>query len=598
MPTQQLPEDQLNAHKGAGAVERGASGSRWPRMFAALLSERWLVRIALLLLLGLYLRSIGFAPVYDDNLIGEWGKLSDIPKFFAHDIFGSDGTAHSVYYRPLNLTFIFLWSYITGGAPGWLHLGAILLHLASVILAYDFGRHLFRDDRMALLTAVLFGLHPSKVESVAWIGSGFVEGLGAVFFFATLIAFLKWRETDSGRWLAGSVFLFACALLTKETMLVILMLIAVHLWLTTPAEGRIARTLRTLLPYGLVLVAFMAVRHQVIKPAGPAVEYVHPTYSHANLWTAPYATWWYISHLTLPWGLSVEYAPKIVESSTLLGFVLPAAALLLLLAVALWLWNRRRSPIAAFLMCWFAVTLAPPVILATMVQQHDRYLYLTSYAFCALIAWAILYLGTVPAAVRAAVALCVVVLWSGLTWHEMGYWDCDKTLWGRALEISPSNLKAQLQLAFIYDQEGDTPKALGVLDAGLRGRPNTGKLWMTRAEILYYHNRYDEARPGYLKVMQLTEPPAGHAVEIGLPTRLRSAAAYRLAELDILTRNFTEAESYMRTALSLEFKGVNYHSTLSRVLAAEGRTGEAKAENDLELQLRMEQLSKATHRHP
>jgi len=58
MPTQQLPEDQLNAHKGAGAVERGASGSRWPRMFAALLSERWLVRIALLLLLGLYLRSI------------------------------------------------------------------------------------------------------------------------------------------------------------------------------------------------------------------------------------------------------------------------------------------------------------------------------------------------------------------------------------------------------------------------------------------------------------------------------------------------------------------------------------------------------------
>jgi tetratricopeptide (TPR) repeat protein len=444
----------------------------------------------------------------------------------------------------------------------------------------------------------LFGLHPSKVESVAWIGSGFVEGVGAVFFFASLIAFLKWRENDSGRWLAGSVFLFACAMLTKETMLVIPMLIAVHLWLTTPAEGRILRTLRTLLPYGVVWVVFMAIRNQVIKPAGPAVEYVHPTFSHANVWTAPYAIWWYISHLTLPWGLSVEYAPKTVESPTLLGFILPGAALLLLLAAALWLWNRRRSPIAAFLMFWFAVTLAPPVILATMVQQHDRYLYLASYAFCALIAWVVLYLGTMPARLRVAVVLCVVAVWSGLTWHEMGYWDCDKTLWSRVLEISPSNIKAQLQLAFIYDQEGNTPKALSILDAGLRQRPNSAKTMMTRSEILYSHDRFDEARPGYLKVMQLTEPPAGHPVEAGLPTQLRAAAAYRLAELDILTNSLGEAETYVRMALSLDFTGVNYHSTLSRVLAAEGRAEEAKAENALELQLRMAQLSKATHRHP
>jgi tetratricopeptide (TPR) repeat protein len=233
-----------------------------------------------------------------------------------------------------------------------------------------------------------------------------------------------------------------------------------------------------------------------------------------------------------------------------------------------------------------------------MVQQHDRYLYLASYAFCALIAWVVLYLGTMPARLRVAVVLCVVAVWSGLTWHEMGYWDCDKTLWSRVLEISPSNIKAQLQLAFIYDQEGNTPKALSILDAGLRQRPNSAKTMMTRSEILYSHDRFDEARPGYLKVMQLTEPPAGHPVEAGLPTQLRAAAAYRLAELDTLTNSLGEAETYVRMALSLDFTGVNYHSTLSRVLAAEGRAEEAKAENALELQLRMAQLSKATHRHP
>jgi len=232
------------------------------------------------------------------------------------------------------------------------------------------------------------------------------------------------------------------------------------------------------------------------------------------------------------------------------------------------------------------------------VLQHDRYLYLASYAFCALIAWGILYLGTVPAKLRVAVALCVVALWSGLTWHEMGYWDCDKTLWSRVLEISPSNAKAQLQLAFIYDGEGDSSTALSILDAGLRERPKATKTVLARAEILYSHDRFDEARAGYLTVLQLTEPSAGHPVEAGQPTFLRAAALYQLAGLDLRANHLAEAESYARTAISLNSNGVGYHSILSRILAAEGRLEESKAENAVELQLRLAQLSKATHRHP
>ena len=52
----------------------------------------------------------------------------------------------------------------------------------------------------------------------------------------------------------------------------------------------------------------------------------------------------------------------------------------------------------------------------------------------------------------------MVALWSGLTWHEMGYWDDDMALWGRVLQISPSNLKAQVQMAYLYTQAGDIPQ--------------------------------------------------------------------------------------------------------------------------------------------
>jgi 4-amino-4-deoxy-L-arabinose transferase-like glycosyltransferase len=581
----------------AGALPGNAS--RRARVVAALRSESWLTRLALILIFALYFRAIGFAPVYDDNVISPWTSWHDVPKFFTHDIFGYDGSAHSVYYRPLAVTWGFTMAFCTGGAPGWLHLGAILLHLAVVVLAYVFGRHLFGDWRLALLTAVLFGLHPSKVESVAWIGSSTVDGLAAVFFFASLIAFLKWREGGAGRWMAASVALFACAMFTKETMVFIPILIAVYLWLMPPNAGRVTRILRTLAPYGVVWAVYMTIRHAVIKPAGASAEYIHPTFTLVNLWTAPASIWWYLRHLVLPWRLSVEYTATLIDRPTLVGFILPAAGIAGLLLAPWWLWRRQRSPVAAFLIVWFAVTLAPPVIVAPMVLQHDRYLYIPAYAFCALLAWVILRLGSFPAEARMAVAMGVVLLWSGLTWHEMGYWDSDLTLWTRVLQISPNHPKAQLQLAFLYREAGDTPRALRMLDDGLRERPRSPNFWLARASMLYSDQQWDEARAGYEKVMHLTEPAPGQPVEAGPPTRVRAAAAYQLALMAITAKDFPQAERYARTALSLRSDGVGYHEALAESLSGEGRLSEAWAENATELRLRVaQQRANGARSHP
>ena len=437
-----MPIEDLSAEPGEtrGGVERSAGvsaptdASRGSGIAATLFTWRRLSLLALPLVFGLYVRVVGFAKVYDDNIPSPWHSWRDVPKLFTHDIFGFDGNAHSVYYRPLAMMWGVLVTLVSGGAPGWMHLSAVLLHLMVMVLAYVFGRHLFGDDRLAMLTAILFGLHPSKVESVAWIGSSCVDGLAAVFFFASLIAFLKWRERTSAGWLTTSVVLFAGAMLTKETMVLIPMLIAVYLWLNTPGAGRISRILRTLVPYGVVWIAYMAIRHQVIKPTDASVDYIHPTFTLSNLWTAPYAIWWYIRHLVMPWRLSVEYADTILQRPTLFGFVLPAVGLLLLLAAAVWLWNWRHSKVTAFLMFWFVLALAPAVIVAPMVHEHDRYLYIASYAFCALVAWMVLQLTKLSAKARLIAPLCMVALWAGLTWHEMGYWACDATLWARSLE--------------------------------------------------------------------------------------------------------------------------------------------------------------------
>jgi tetratricopeptide (TPR) repeat protein len=333
----------------------------------------------------------------------------------------------------------------------------------------------------------------------------------------------------------------------------------------------------------------MEIRHQVIKPAAASAEYIHPTFTLSNLWTAPYAVWWYLRHLAMPWGLAVEYSPVVIDHPTLRNFYLPAAGLVGVLVAGWWLWRRQRSAVAAFLGFWFVVNLAPPVIVAPMVLQHDRYLYLSGYAFCALLAWGILKFGKVPAKARLAAALCVVALWTGLTWHEMGYWDDDTALWGRVLQISPTNLKAQMQMAFLYSQAGDIPHALGILNDGLRSHPDSLSIWLARASILSGDNQPDAVRAAYLKVMQLTDPAAGQAVQAGARARIRASAAYQLALMENAAKNFAEAESYARTAISLRYDGVGYHSMLGESLSGQGRSDEARGENALELRLRMAQ---------
>jgi tetratricopeptide (TPR) repeat protein len=575
-------------------------GSPWSRIAAMLRSGRCLGMIALPLVFGLYVRAIGFGTVYDDNVAWPWKRLRDVITIFTNDAWGSDGNAHSVYYRPVAMTWGLLMNVVTGGVAGWLHLSAILIHIAVMVLAYLFGRRLFGDERLALLTAVLFGLHPSKVESVAWISSNWMDGLGAVFFFACMIAFLKWRESAGAGWLAASVVWFAFAMFTKETMVFIPMLIAVYLWLNTPRTGQVARIFGILVPYGVVWAVYMAIRHVVIRPASADATYIRPTFTLTNVWTAPYAIGWYIRHLALPWGLSVDYAERTLDRPTLFGFVLPALGLLLLLVAAVWLWRRTRSKVAAFLMWWFVLTLAPAVIVAPMVLEHDRYLYTASYAFCALVAWVALRLADLPGKMLVLAPLCVVVLWAGLTWHEMGYWDSDATLWARSLEVSPSSLAAQMHTASVYSQAGDTTKALKVLNEGLKYHPNEPNLWVARAGVFQAEHQVDEARAGFLKVVELTDPAAVQQVEGGPPTRraiagyLRAVAAYQLAVLDFSTKNFVDAEHYARMAVSLEPKAVMNHRALSRSLREQGRVEEADAEDALTLRL----VKDEQNRHP
>jgi len=89
-------------------------------------------------------------------------------------------------YRPVNTLTFFLDYGAWGLNPFGFHLTNLLLHTANGILLFFFIRKISKNHTAAILTALLFTLHPVNSETVAVIN--FREDLLIVFF--CLISFL------------------------------------------------------------------------------------------------------------------------------------------------------------------------------------------------------------------------------------------------------------------------------------------------------------------------------------------------------------------------------------------------------------------------
>ena len=98
--------------------------------------------------------------------------------------------------------------------PAVFHAGSLLLHIGCVLLVFFLLRKLFKHDLAALAGAMLFGLHPLQVESVAWVSE--TRGLlCALFSLAAIYLYLR-AEPSRENWkpyaLATLCFLLCSAL--------------------------------------------------------------------------------------------------------------------------------------------------------------------------------------------------------------------------------------------------------------------------------------------------------------------------------------------------------------------------------------------------
>jgi hypothetical protein len=266
------------------------------------------------------------------------------------------------FYRPIPQVTLWVEAHLFRAGPVAYRAVNWLLHGAVVWCVYVLARMVLTSRRAASLATLAFALTPkANPIAVLWV-SARSELLMSLFSLASMIFWLRWNRTERLPWLLGACTCYAAALLSKETavLLPVLLLLAPHGG--TPHNKRRWHAAAAMFAIALGILALRAY-------VGAAM----PTTSdpHYGLMTPPSR-----------WLRNLEvYIPRAIPSAAgMIVFVALPAAVMLWRQHARPSWNvARLLSLTAFAIGWFLVFMLPVL---PIPARSELYLYFPTVGLC------------------------------------------------------------------------------------------------------------------------------------------------------------------------------------------------------------------------
>jgi tetratricopeptide (TPR) repeat protein len=460
--------------------------------------------------------------VYDDHLaIEENPHLKLWPgwsRIFFSDIWTLSSLGrHSNYYRPL-----FLLSYAgifqtVGASPWFFHLVNLLFHAATTAMVFLLTHRIWKKDSIAAISTVLFALHPTHIEPVAWVAA--LSELGYTFF--VLLALYLYVQEQPSRWSsAAALSSYAIALLWKESALAFIPL-AILFDVLVRKSWQWKRWIAAV----AVTLGYMTLRFFALGGLAPSV--VHPNLSlWTQILTAISNVAFYLRKLIAPINLSIFYDPQFVS-------VINVEVAVVLLLAALVLWRFRGK--TAWSALWIVAGLLPVLVVSRVAAPlSDRSLYLPSLGFIWLIAVFLHPFGgriVVPAVTILSIAYGAVVF------QRLPAWRDDLPIFQQALRQQPDSTSLRLLLASELARRGHHDFALRYLDEILSRNPTDLEALTSKGGVQVAMQDFSGARSTCERALAL-DPNAARCL-------------YNIGYLDEVGGRFVEARANFERAYKI-----------------------------------------------
>ncbi|MDG2149246.1 MAG: hypothetical protein P8N09_06965 [Planctomycetota bacterium] len=373
-------------------------------------------------------------------------------------------------WRPLTvLSFRWQWEGPSNARP--MHMANILLHVVASLLSMMLARRLGLGRTAALVTGLLFAVHPVHAESVAWV-TGRAELLATVW---VLIGWMAWLSSSRMATL-GCMVAIALAGLSKENALVAPALFVAGDLLLRKRQFPWGRLAGLAVITGALLAARLALLPHPFPIDGPFTE----TAFGGRCVVALNILGTAVRLLLWPGELRVEYQRQeflLVDPANLYA----AAALLALIA-----WLYKRQAVLALGLLIIPLALLPVLNLLPIGEAFgERFLYLPSVGFCLAVGALFQLRARHELASSKGLGLSVAVVLIGLlaaipaSRAATRVFQNDLSLWRHAAQMAPDLPLVRYNLGLFLDREGrhltedrDQTGCIEELQASLQLDPN------------------------------------------------------------------------------------------------------------------------------
>ena len=433
-----------------------------------------------------YINSLEGAFHYDDfhSIRDNPGvrTLKNVPAFFWDMSFFSSDSAKGMY-RPLLLVTYALNYWVAGYGEWGYHLVNLLLHAICSILVWSVARRLLVDDSLAIVSGLVFALHPLATEPVNYISSRSELLAGSLY----LSAFAAGVYADvAPRLRVYSCVLFALGLLSKAT--VITLPFALYFYGRFRVGSTHNSLVRLLIPYGLILLVYLVVIKWVGFLGKSLASPVRDGWT--QLLTQSKAPAYYLKLLMMPVGQNVEH--QFFEASAISGTTILGLALILSLVTLGW---RGRVRIAGFATAWSLVVLLPTLAMPLNMLVNERRLYLV----LAGLAWLVGELLRRPSGRWLLAGIPVLAV---LSMSRNEVWADDMSLWTDAVKKAPAMYRTHTNLGRALQASGDAPGARAAYERAIEIDPRYGDVFNNMATLLHKQGRLDEAITWYQRAIK------------------------------------------------------------------------------------------------
>ncbi len=452
--------------------------------------------------------------------------------------------------------------------PAAMHLENVAWHAGAVVMLFLALREWTGRLWPSVIVAVLFGVHPLNVESVAWI----TERKNVLCGFWSMVALWSWgcyvQRGRRGAWLATHGAL-ALALLAKPmavpipAILIILDFWPSRRWQRVPWK-------RLLAEKALLLAMALATARLALWATAPrdSVVSLHELSWAPRITNALTACATYLGQIVWPREFAVLYPHPIVARW---GWAMGALALLLAITFGAW---RTRKSLPWLLPCWLIfLGLLVPSLGFVQVGSHahaDRFTYLAQIWIFIGLVWTWDALCPSSLRLRAAVALTAVGLATFRTVNLVPVWTNSTTLFTHSLAVTGPHPHILDLLAATESRDGNDAAAAAHWQQSLKLLPDNSLSWNSLGLALLRLKRDNEAVQCFRRA--LTCDPKFAVAAFNMASTLErhgNRAAAKIGYEHVIALDPSIVQAHYRLALLLEAEGdtAGAAARLGRVLS-------------------------------